>query len=267
MNPTPAKNATVTRRSTFAGMLLGALALLFGLTSAAPAAAQTYCPTYRRDCVVFVAKLSSSKMSPVQKAFYDFVQFSASGMALTTLTPRYRKVHVVEGSAATREALWKKLDQVSRNGDIWAVDLIFVGHGLDAGVQFTDQTVAMSVVRDDILQVPSYYRKKLRVVFDTSCYSSSHRAYWIGAGFKSASGSRRIYADSIASYPAFLMAWASNGTFYDSVQAANAADPARLIDQAAKQVLLSWGYSKWWDVDSYRLVSGSYGMRIYHRPY
>jgi hypothetical protein len=264
MNPT----TDTTRRSTFAGLLLFALTLFIGLTSVTPASAQAYCPPNRRDCLVFVAKLSDSKMSPAQKAFYNFLEFGASTTAALILAPRYRKVHLVEGTSADREALWKKLDQVSRNSSVWAVDMVFVSHGLTGAVQFNNQTVNMSTIRDDIKsKIPYAYRKKLRAVFDTSCYSASHRSYWISAGFKTASGSRRIYADSIVTYPLLLSAWANYSTFQHSVQIANGADPMRVIDNAAKNVLRSWGYAKWWDVDSYRYLSGSISLRIYHRPY
>jgi hypothetical protein len=255
---------SINRRS----VLTAALVFIVGLLGLQPASAQTYCPTYRRDCLVYIADLTSVNQSNAQKALYQALEFGAHGTAVTILTPYYRKVHVVKGWLATRAQLSSRLNSITADGNVWAVDLVFVGHGLTNEVVFSDQQVSMATVRNDILnKVPYIQRLKLRSVFDTSCYSSSHRSYWLGAGFKMASGSVAIYADSAASYPAFLQAWVSGMTFSQSVSVANYADPGRVLDQGAALLLKSWGYSKWWDVNSFRYVSGQGGLRIWHRPY
>ena len=61
------------------------------------------------------------------------------------------------------------------------------------------------------------------MVFSTACFGESHRTAWREAGFKTVSGSKKIYADSAASYVPFLSAWAVGGTFGASVLAANVA--------------------------------------------
>jgi hypothetical protein len=160
------------------------------------------------------------------------------------------------------------LDMITALPSVKACDLIFVTHGLSGEVVFSDAKVSMSTVRWDIRNaLNTSQRNKLRMVFSTACYGSSHRYYWLNAGFACASGSSRIYADSATSYFPFLASWAAGSTFQGAVNAANASDPARIQDNAAKSLLWSWGYSQWYDVNSYRYTSGATSLRIYHQPH
>src|SRR5437773_6751840 len=77
-------------------------------------------------------------------------------------------------------------------------------------------------------------RAKLRIVSSTARFGATHRTAWLNSGFKAASGSTGIYSDSATSYPAFLAAWIIEAKFSDAVAAANAADPLRISDNAAR---------------------------------
>ncbi len=213
-----------------------------------------------RDLLVFLSNLAPSQQP--QKAFYELVSFTAE-ILTAPLGTAYRHVHVVKGSGATRQGLPTKLNTIASTSAVKAVDLIFVTHGLSDGVQFSDTVVSMKVVRDDIKKALSTAdRAKLRCLFSTACYGASHVDEWQQAGFKAASGSRRIYADSASSYPAFLSVWGLGGKFQDAVAAANNSDLLRISDNAAKKVLKDWKYESWNDVDSVRVVGGSGGLTI-----
>ena len=230
-----------------------------------PAQATTTVAKSQREALVFIANLSQG--SAAQQAFYDFVEFSAKFLAVTTLGPQYSKITVVEGSAAKRAALSDKLDSITNKSTVKAVDLIFVTHGLTGSVKFTDTTVSMTTVKNDIIaKLTTAQRAKLRMVFSTACFGESHRARWIEAGFKTASGSKKIYADSAVSYLPFLVSWASGGTFANAVDAANAADVGNAVDLAASAVLFAAGSSSFDQVDSHRLRSGSTSLRISTMP-
>lgn len=236
-----------------AACLLAAL----GLVAAAPQAhAQVAITKAQREVLVFQNDLSQG--DPAQRAFYDFVEFAAVNLAQANFGPNYNQVHVVQGAQATRARLVSKLREIAQQPSIRAVDLVFVTHGLSGAVQFADTQVSMTTVRADIVAgLTAAQRAKLRMVFSTACYGESHRSQWLAAGFKLASGSRRIYADSATSYLPFLVGWANGLTFPQAVAAANAADPLRIQDTAAKPILWAAGFANWADVDSWRIVSGS----------
>jgi hypothetical protein len=220
----------------------------------------------QREALVFIADLSQGDAA--QRAFYDFVEFGAEALAHINLDPNYGAVTYVKGAATTRARLSDELDRITNRSTVKAVDLIFVTHGLDSKVLFANGKVSMTTVRNDILsKLTINQRKKLRAVFSTACFGSSHRTAWLQSGFKVASGSRKIYADSAVSYAPFLVAWANGATFSQAVALANAADVGNAMDVAAMTMYLLMGRPDLAaQVDSHRLVSGLGGLRINKMP-
>lgn len=219
----------------------------------------------QRDLVVFIS-LTKGFEGPY-KAFYEFVEFGAESLAKSYLTSKYRAIHVVKGSASTRANLTTTLRNVTGNSAVQAVDLIMVTHGLGSNLYFWDTNASAATIANDIrASLSSGRRAKLRAVFSSACFGSQHISSWLYAGFKVASGSRQIYADSALSYVPFLACWAAGNTFATGISAANAADPLRVQDGIAKQVLFLCGYSNWYQVDSYRLTGGNTAIRITSNP-
>lgn len=243
-------------------LILSALVVVSSLVAGVDSASAASIAKSQRDLLVFVANLSPDEPGPAQ-AFYNFVEFAAESAATGILGGQYRATHILNGNAASRAGFSNKLDSITNISAVKAVDVIFVTHGLSGSVAFSDQSTSMTNVKNDILaKLTTAQRAKLRMLFSTACYGESHRSKWIASGFKTVSGSKRIYADSALSFVPFLTAWAANQTFQTGVNLANLADPARIQDNAAKGVLWAAGYSKWWDVDSVRLTSGSTGLKI-----
>lgn len=244
-------------------LVLAGLAAL--LVSAAPAGATTPVSKAQREVVVFSPGLAQG--TPLERAFYDFVEFNAISLATVTLGTRYNAVHVVKGAAATRNGLASKLNEIASRTSIRAVDMVFVTHGLSNEVVLADGNWSMVSVRDRIrLVLSAADRAKLRMVFSTACFGAAHRTAWREAGFKTVSGSRQVYADSAASYLPFLSAWAVGGTFGASVLAANAAGSASTWDAAAAAMFFARGSQFATQVDSFRLTSGATGLTISTMP-
>ena len=217
----------------------------------------------QRDAVLFLANLAPPE--DPEKSFYEFVSFAAESLGRSFLEPHYRHVHLVKGRDATLPALSSRLNTAASNPAVKAVDLIFVTHGLTDRVIFSDGRKSMAQVKDDILsKLSAADRAKLRMVFSTACFGATHRDEWMAVGFNTASGSRKIYADSGTSYPAFLAAWVSGHTFSAAVKAANDSDPLRLQDKGAVPVLRSFGMSEQaaQEVDSVRIVDGNGDLKI-----
>jgi hypothetical protein len=217
----------------------------------------------QRDVVLFLANLAPP--DEPDKSFYEFVSFAAESLGRSFLQPHYRAVHLVKGRDATLPALSGRLNTAASNPAVKAVDLIFVTHGLSDRVVFSDGRKSMAQVKDDIIsKLSAADRAKLRMVFSTACFGATHRDEWMAAGFNTVSGSRKIYADSGTSYPAFLAAWVGGQTFSAAVKAANDSDPLRLQDKAAVPVLRGFGMSEQaaQEVDSVRLVGGNHDLKI-----
>ena len=224
-------------------------------TNANAASATTSIGRSQREAVVFVANLKQG--DAIQQAFYGFVEFGAAGIGTTMLSPVYNRVTTIQGAAATLPALKNALKAAAARSGIARVDLVFATHGLSGQVLLSDGFHTMTQVRDTInAGLTATERSRLRMVFSTACFGSTHLSNWIGAGFDVASGSKLIYADSVTSYPAFLGAWVAGSSFSGAVNAANLADPAHVSDGAAKLLL---GRT---DVDSTRVISGNGALNI-----
>ena len=232
----------------------------------APAGATTTVSKEQREVVIFTPGLA--KGDALESAFYDFVQFNAVALASAVLGPFYKTVHIVPGAAATRSGLANKLEEIASRSTTRAVDLVFITHGLRNGVLLGDRLWTMGEVRDRIRAVlTTSERAKLRMVFSTACFGSSHRAGWRDAGFKAVSGSRQVYADSAASYLPFLSTWAILGkSFQASVNAANTAGSLSGWDQAAAAWFTLQGSGFATQVDSFRLASGTTSLTISTMP-
>ncbi len=210
----------------------------------------------QRDLLVFIADLSKDSTKEL-KTLYDTIEAAAEAVATGALKDHYRKVHVVKGADATRAGFSDKLKTIAADSAVKAVDVIFVTHGLSQSVYFSDGGVGINRVKDDIVnKLSASHRAKLRVLFSTACYGSTHLSGWLQAGFKVASGSKLIYADSAVSFPVFVTSWSSGNTFAKVVADANKSDPLDAQDNIAKQVL------KRNDVDSTRVISGKGDITI-----
>jgi len=229
-------------------------------------AAQATVSKSQRNAVVFVADLSTGLSGP-EKAFYQGVEQAAYLTAVTILSPVYHSVFQVEGASATELALRNALSAATSGSTITAVDLIFVTHGLNQGVVFANNTIVpINTVRNDLLaHLSSAQRAKLRIVFSTACFGASHRAGWIGAGFKAASGSLGVYSDSASSYVPFLGAWALGQSFGSAVIIANLADPFHFWDNLANATFLpSTNFPG--QANSTRAISGNSALTIDGNP-
>lgn len=220
----------------------------------------------QREAIIFITNLSQG--TSLEQQFYDVVEFAAATLGQASLVPNYQKVTTIQGSGSTLTALRNALKTAASKSGIKAVDLIFVTHGLSGEVLFVDGRKTMDQVKADIVSnLTAAQRGKLRMIFSTACFGSTHRSKWRDAGFKTASGSQGIYADSALSYPAFLGSWIVGTNFSTAVGVANAADVLRVSDNAAK----AWFNSKNKQdlanqVNSNRVVSGTSSLTIGTMP-
>jgi hypothetical protein len=245
-------------------LLLFATLILAGL---APAAADAATPVSKAQRELVIVSPDLSQGDAIERGLYDVIEWSGVGLATGTLALRYNVVHILKDGAATRMGFVNKLDEVTAKTGSRAVDVIFITHGLNANVLFSNGEFTMASVRDRILaNLTTAQRAKLRMVFSTACFGASHRLAWRAAGFKTASGSREVYADSAASYQPFLTSWVAGGNFGLSVTAANVAGAGSPWDALASGWLLAKGSQFWDDVDSFRLTTGATTLTIGTMP-
>jgi len=246
---------------TFAALAAVLLAVLAG-----PAGATTPISKSQRELVIVSTDLSQG--GAVERALYDLVEMGGVGLGIGALGPRYNTVYLLSGAAATQTNFVSRLGESTAKQGVRAVDVIFMTHGLSDTIVFTTGgSVTAASLRDRIVHsLSASQRAKLRMLFSTACFGASHRSAWRDAGFKMVSGSRKVYADSAASYPVFLGTWTVGGSFSTAIAGANAAGTTSGWDAVASLWAAAHGY--WWagEVDSFRLTSGSTSLTINTMP-
>lgn len=252
---------------------LASLALVALSTTAK---AQSLITKSQRELVILQADLGGDFM-------YEFIEDQGVNAAVAQLAPAYNRVRVVRDDQASLSGLVNALSASTILANVRAVDLVIMTHGSDwvsdsgwdEWMVFSNEEWRSTLEVRNRLQssLTAAQRSKLRMVFSTACYSSSHRNQWIEAGFKCASGSVGVYADSAASFLPFLSTWASGAnapllpflpdprstqTFQIAVNAANVADPMRNWDNAARAYYLAiFRADVAFDVNSWRHTSFS----------
>lgn len=215
--------------------------------------------------LVQIVYLMDEEYDSVQRQLYSFIETGSSGLVDTFLGNDYKQVHRITGSDATLVNLKQKLMDAGSGNTTKAVDLIFCTHGYERGVVFYGGNNKISTVERILREIPDQIRNKFRMVFSTACFGDTHSPMWLNVGFKCASGSEGIYADSEASLAPFLHAWETEKTFNESISIANAADIGNAADNIAIQYYKATGKNAT-EINSNRLVRGNSNLRIYSSP-
>ena len=185
-----------------------------------------------RQLVQIITLTAASK----DKLLYDVIEIGASAIVSGMAAPHYQGHTLIQKDQATLEGLTEVLGRVASEPNTRAVDLIFCTHGSTERVTFhPDVRTSMDDVAASLRRLSAGQRKKFRSVFSTACFGGTHLDAWLDSGFKVASGSVGIYADSALSTPAFLAAWGAGRTFGQGVQAANASDFGDFQDKLARE--------------------------------
>lgn len=191
------------------------------------------------------------------RALYAFIEAAGDAVARGLCGPVYGQIRSLNGADASLPALLDTLRALAGRAELCAIDLVLNMHGSPDTMYFHGAAggVAASAVGRQMAALPGL-RDKLRLLYNTSCYGSTHSAAMLQAGFDTAIGGRKVVANSATEYPAFLAAWAGGMPVGLAIEAANAAPLREPMDRYAEQQL------HFQDVDSRKLLSGDAGLTI-----
>jgi hypothetical protein len=154
-----------------------------------------------------------SYLSASEKWFdgYNFIE--ASGMATIDvfLKSKYSTIEKLKDSNATKDKFLSKLSSYAKKSTIKAIDVIMMTHGGREKLYFYKSTgtkldiVSTSTLEADIkaLNIGS----KLRLLYSTACYGSSHNDNFVDAGFDVSVGSKAVNTNSATEFPIVLGMW------------------------------------------------------------
>jgi len=222
----------------------------------------------RNRVLVVVAELDSRgapELSALYSALEELTQVTVQGV----LGDKYDRIDILTGGRATFPEFKRVVKEFSRDPNVLAIDVIMSVHGAPGKLAFQDLTWKTTDMEAAMLSVSSRQdtidkmrmKKKLRMIYNTSCFGASHRQNFLNMGFKVANGSIGVNANSEVEFVPALMAWRSGIGFKDSFNASNndfalalADGPLQIAGRAAGNSLAK--------VNSRKLFSGAVTMKI-----
>ena len=190
------------------------------------------------------------------RALYQFLQTSGDIVARTTLGLYYKSITSLNGSAATTDAFCNALKAASQLPGVSAVDAIINMHGANGKLYFSEggtNGIPIATVQSKLSALG--IQNKLRLLYNTSCYGSSHSPSLCAGGFNTAIGSLKTNANSASEYPVFLSLWSYGLTVDNALAAAQTPALRNPADAVARQL----GFT---DVDSFKNINGDKSLTI-----
>lgn len=233
--------------------LLNIKALVLAVTCAS-ALAQTAQATVlksQRELLV-VANLQTAG-DPRLVWLYQFLDASAVSLAQLGLGGSYRRINVLAGSAATKNAFTNTIGSKSQSAGLQALDVFVHVHGSPGRLHFEDGSRDTDVIKSRLADLSS--NNKLRLLYSTACYGRSHAQDFVDGGFKVANGARGVNANSSFEYPVIIAQWGAGQTFSTAQTLGNDANMRNIHDSGARAM----GFA---EADSFKVIRGSGSTRI-----
>lgn len=248
------------------------LALLCAAAVVIPMEAAKAAVTKNERVLLVVSELDSRGMQelrPFYQALEQLTQFTVQGI----LGDSYDRIEVIANRNATYAEFKQTLKEIARDPETRAIDVIMSLHGLPGRLAFDDMTWDTSEMENRFYIGTStqdrvdriLLRRKLRMMYNLSCFGASHRGNFIGMGFKAVNGSVGVNANSEVEFVPAMLAWkagmgfrsAFNGTNHPALIAAADAPiiaSGQLFNNALKKT------------NSTKVFSGDVEIKIHSDP-
>lgn len=235
------------------------------------ASAQAAVSTNQRVLVV-VSELDTHGIRELQP-LYSAIEHLTRVSTQAILGNSYREIQFLNGSDATFARYKSTLRTLAQRDDIKAIDVIFSLHGSPGSVHFEDGSWKVDTMKTRFLMavtpaeqaIVNKTKRKLRMIYNLSCFGSSHRSAFLAMGFDVVNGSIGVNANSEVEYVPALTLWSTGMGFKDSFNATNndlalaAADgPLVFAGNMANNFLKK--------VNSKKLFSGNTALKISTDP-
>ena len=143
------------------------------------------------------------------RRLYEYIETAGIVVAKRYLRRSYGLITTLKDREATRLAFLSCIQNLLASRNFAAVDLFLELHGENGRMRFFDQWVSSDILGKQLRATTG--NKRLRLVYNTSCYGNSHSSALIYGGFKVSVGSLKMNANAATEYPAFCRLWSDHG--------------------------------------------------------
>jgi len=157
------------------------------------------------------------ELEPLYTILERLTQVSVQGI----LSKHYSEVRIINNEKATLENFKLNVREFADNENIGAIDVILSLHGRPNELLFADKAWDVEDMKNEFLSANSYaerdlvskMKKKLRIMYNMSCFGSSHNPSFYRMGFDVSTGSKNINANSEVEFVPTLLAWKNGFAF------------------------------------------------------
>ncbi|MCC7442181.1 MAG: hypothetical protein IT285_11135 [Bdellovibrionales bacterium] len=185
------------------------------------------------------------------------------------LRAQYREIRVLRDEQATLANFKSLLLNLSARREVDAIDTFLMFHGLPEEIAFYEGTYSVGEIQQAMTEAPTVVdrlrlkilRKKLRLMYNTSCFGSSHRAMFREVGYDTVIGSVGVNANSEFEFPSFLALWTSGATVANALAPSNTPYMLGLADDAIRTAG-EFGQNILAETNSRKRISGDRDLTI-----
>lgn len=208
--------------------------------------------------VIVISDLT--ELPPEKDQLYTFIENAGRAVCETLLKNNYADYVTLYDASATKANLVQTIQAIGAKANIKAIDLIVMLHGRSNRLGFKGGNYNTRTLATDIAALN--LSNKLRLVYSTACFGSSHNDDFRNAGFSTSIGARKTNTNAAVEFPVVLQLWTSGQKIKDSLAVGENPLTRSGADAAAKLFADFNNLSYKNDIDSDKVLVGSGQLTI-----
>lgn len=234
---------------------------------------------------------SFAKVNSSQRALIVISQLDTNGLPdleslyrslekLTTLSvdrildDSYRKIIYLTNNDATLENFFEESYQISLDSRIKAIDVILSVHGNPSKLHFANRAWSMEKLENAFSKFTSSkteleisnLKRKLRVMYNLSCYGKTHNETFLNLGFDVSTGSVKVNANSEVEFIPMLKNWKRGDGLKESFNFSNSETALTIADGPIRTLGRIQNSSALQNVNSKKVFLGRVNLTIESDP-
>lgn len=216
------------------------LAITLALTTLLASAAHARID--KQDRVLIVVSELQTHGPQNMRGLYNAIEHLTNDVTAGILGDDYRQIIYLKGVNATAARFKSTLQAQSKLASVKAIDVIFSLHGATNTVYFREGAVSMSSLLTQMTATSANMtagqiatmKRKLRMVYNLSCFGQSHNNEFRSMGFDVSVGSVGINANSEVEFAPVLTQWSFGWEFQDTFNVSNNDAALAIADGAVR---------------------------------
>lgn len=214
--------------------------------------------TKNERAVVVISDLT--ELPPEKDQLYTFIESAGRVFCETLLKNDYADYVTLYDASATKANLIQTLQAIGAKATIKAIDLIVMLHGSTNRLGFKGGNSNTATLATDIAALNLH--GKLRLVYSTACFGSSHNDDFRNAGFNTSIGARKVNTNGAVELPVILQLWTAGQKIKDALAVGENPLTRDTADAAAKLFADFNNLSYKNEIDSDKVLVGNGQLRI-----